>query len=945
MSRSTRSCPSAPAPACRTRRTRRTDRWTALGVAAALALAQLAGCAPDTPQDLVASAQAYLDKRDPRAAIVQLKAALQQDPNSGLARYLLGRALLDSGDPGSAIVELGKAQDLRHADRDVVPALARALLLSGQYRRVTTDYASVQLADKAAMADLQATLAAAWGAQGDRERTEQAVAAALALVPEHGPARVLQARMLAGARRYGEALALVQQVLAREDTLHDAWHLLGELLWYVQKDEKGATEAFRRALALEKAYVPAHSALISLAIARRDVDAMKAQLGQLREVLPKHPQTRFVEAQIAFVQRDYARAREITQALLRVAPDHAGTLQMAGAIEFQNGSLLLAETHLNKALQQAPQLPVARRLLGQTYLRLGQPQRTLAVLEPMISGEGADAEAISVAADAFLQLAQPGRAEALFLRAAELAPGDARVRTALALTHLARGDADTAFSELEAVAARDKGSFADMALISARLKRGEYAQALAAVDAMSKKQPDTALVAMLRGRIHQARGDGKAARAELERALAIDPMYFPAAASLAQLDVAAKRPEDSIPRFEAMVRTDPRHVNARLAIADLRLRAGAPREQVAALLAEAIKLAPAEAAPRLALVDLHLRAKDFKAALAVAQDASAALPSNLDVMDALGRAQFESGDLQQALNTFRRLAGASPNTAQTHLRLADLHLALRDPRAAEASFRRALEAQPDSQPAQRGLVNLALADKRPRDALAVARTMQQQRPHAAAGWLFEADIQQRLKNPTAAIAAYRNGLRQRPHPELAARLHAALLAAGQRAEADRLAAEWDRDRPGDPTMDQHLAGVAITRGDFAQAEQRLARVVERQPDNALALNNLAWLMVRQGRSGAVPLAERANELLPGRPPLMDTLAGALAAEKQWQRALALQKEVVERAPEDFYLRLNLARIAIQAGDKELARSELEKIARHGGRSGLQADAAQLLKTL
>ncbi len=939
---STRSCPSAPATACRTRPA---GRWAALGVAAALVLAQLAGCAPDTPQDLVASAQSYLDKRDPRAAIVQLKAALQQDPNSGLARYLLGRALLDSGDPGSAIVELGKAQDLRHADRDVVPALARALLLSGQYKRVTTDYASVQLADQAAMADLQATLAAAWGAQGDRERTERAVAAALALVPEHGPARVLQARMLAGARRYGEALALVEQVLAREDTLHDAWHLKGELLWHVQKDEQGAAAAFRRTLALEKAYVPAHSALISMAIARRDVDAMKAQLEQLREVLPKHPQTRFVEAQIAFVQRDYARAREVTQALLRVAPDHAGTLQMAGAIEFQNGSLLLAETHLNKALQQAPQLPVARRLLGQTYLRLGQPQRTLAVLEPMISGEGADAEAISVAADAFLQLAEPGRAEALFLRAAELAPNDARVRTALALTHLARGDAGTAFSELEAVAARDKGSFADMALISARLRRGEYAQALAAVDAMSKKQPDTALVAMLRGRIHQVRGDGKAARAELERALAIDPMYFPAAASLAQLDVAAKRPEDSIPRFEVMVRTDPRHVNARLAIADLRLRAGAPREQVVALLAEAIKLTPAEAAPRLALADLHLRAKDYKAALTVAQDASAALPSNLEVLDMLGRAQFESGDLQQALNTFRRLAGASPNTAQTHLRLADVHLALRDPRAAEASFRRALEAQPDSQPAQRGLVDLALADKRPRDALAVARTMQQQRPHAAAGWLFEADIQQRLKNPAAAIAAYRNGLRQRPHPELAARLHAALLAAGQRAEADRLAAEWDRDRPGDPTMDQHLASIAITRGDFAQAEQRLARVVERQPDNALALNNLAWLMVRQGRSGAVPLAERANELLPGRPPLMDTLAGALAAEKQWPRALALQKEVVERAPEDFYLRLNLARIAIQAGDKELARSELEKIARHGGRSGLQADAAQLLKTL
>ncbi len=71
-----------------------THRLAAAALAAALALAG-AGCSKlQSDDDIVASAQAYLDQNDVNAATIQLKALLQRSPDSGPGRLLLGRALL-----------------------------------------------------------------------------------------------------------------------------------------------------------------------------------------------------------------------------------------------------------------------------------------------------------------------------------------------------------------------------------------------------------------------------------------------------------------------------------------------------------------------------------------------------------------------------------------------------------------------------------------------------------------------------------------------------------------------------------------------------------------------------------------------------------------------------------------------------------------------------------
>jgi Flp pilus assembly protein TadD len=122
-------------------------------------------------------------------------------------------------------------------------------------------------------------------------------------------------------------------------------------------------------------------------------------------------------------------------------------------------------------------------------------------------------------------------------------------------------------------------------------------------------------------------------------------------------------------------------------------------------------------------------------------------------------------------------------------------------------------------------------------------------------------------------------------------------------------------------------------------------VLQVQPRNALAMNNVAWLLAKQGKSGAVAMAESANALMPERPQLLDTLATALAAEQQVAKAIETQKRALALSPQDPALKLNLARHYLQNGEKPRARAELEDLARLGERFGGQAEVSALLKTL
>ena len=912
----------------------------------AAAAAGLTGCDGGSPAASIAAAQQALAKGDANAAIIRAKTALQDAPKSAEARFVLGQALLASGDAAAAEIELRKAQELGLAAARVVPELARALVARGELQGLIDQFGQTALPDPAALADLKLTLARAHAALRQREPARSAAQSALQAVPGHGPTLVFLARLQAADGDLDGALAALDAQLARTPQDAEAWQLKGDLLAAGQGDADGALAAYRESIRLEPRRLPAHAAAMTVLLERGDLPGAQPQFAGMQKALPGQPQTRYFEGMLALLAGSLPKAAEVAEQLLRQSPSNPLVLELAGAVEFARRAWPLAEAHLARAVQLAPGREPARRLLALTYLERAQPDKALAALQPLVERPRPMAGDLKLKAQAHLLAGQFAEAAAAIAMASKIDPGDARSRTALAISKVLGGDASAGLADLQSLAAARDDAVADLPLIATLVRKKDYAGALRAVDALEKKQPGQPLAHDLRGRVLAAKGDWAGAAKAFERALQLQPAYFPAAAALAQLALDARRPDEAQARLDAVVKADPTNAQALLASARLKARRGAPRDEVAAVFADAIRRAPTEPALRLALVDFHLRRNDPPAALNAAQQAVAALPEQPALLDALARAEAAAGDTNQAVATLNKLARLAPASPAPWLRLGEVQLAARNAPAASQALRRALELEPGYLPAQRLLVDAYVIERKPDEALAVAREVQKQRPTEAAGFQLEGGVHASQKRWAPALAAFRAGLKAAPDStDLAIRVVQALGADQQPAEAERFAKAWMQSHPGDAAFLLRLGDLAAARQDLAAAEARYREVLRLQPDHAVALNNVAWLMATGKRPGAVAMAEKAVALMPDSPAALDTLALALATEGQPAKAAEVMRRALVFDERNAPRRLRLARYLIAAGDKSAAKTELKALAALGERFAQQPQVAEMLKAL
>ena len=904
----------------------------------------LAACADDSEQGLLASAKAYLDKHDAKAAVIQLKNAVEKNPKSGEVRALLGRALLESGDTVGAELELQRADALDYHSPSMLPWRAKALMAQAKYAKVVRDFEGLEIADPGLAAEIQTLVANAYLAQGMTDDAVAAVDKALIASRQYAAAIVLKSRLTAAKGDVDGALKRLDDLLATAPSDADAWQLKADLLFKLKAADAAAVEAYRKVLAIDNSRTEAHMNLASLHLARHDLVAAGQQVEELKRLGPKRPSTQFFEAKLAAANGDYKHAHDVLQPVLQALPNNVMVMHLAGGIDYELGSLASAESLLGRALKLSPASAPVRRLLAQTYLKSHKPSEALAVLAPLLEPDVApDPDVLSYAAQAHLQAGDLHAAKTLHQHAAKLKPHDKGLSAAVIFARFDEGNPRLALAELRTLAADDKDVTVDMGLIVALIERREFEQALAAIDKLEAKQPDGVTAPMLRGRIHLLRADMAAARSSFMQAFQRDPKHVPAVAALAALDMRDGHPETAQSRFEALLKLDPKNIKARLGYTELQIRRGMPKADIERSFDDAVAAAASDSATRLAQIDYLWATKDVPRALAAAQSAAAALPENIEVLDRLGHLHLASGDREQALNDFRKIVSLAPSSAAGYLGLADVHIAGKNFDAARAETQHAIEHDPDSTRAYQHAVAIGMSKARVRDSLAAARELQTRRPDEAMGFIAEGGIEASQQHWDAAVAAYRKALTKSGGDQAAAGLHEALISAKQTAEATRFADGWTKEHPGDLVFLLQIADATMRRGDFAAAQVRFQAVVHQMPDNAVALNNLAWLLMQQKKPGALQYAERAVKAAPDQVDALDTLALAQAAEKQYAEAIKTQRRAVAKALETPGLRLTLAKIYLLAGDKAQGITELDALSKLGTQYVGHDEVQRLLK--
>lgn len=907
----------------------------------AVLAASIAACSGKTAQDYLEAAKADLAKNDRPAAIIQLKNALQEQPSMAEARLLLGKALLASGDPRAAEIELAKARELGVAAETVVPDLARALLAQGEPDKLLNTYGSTKLNTPASASDLQTSIAVAYSAISKQDKAIEQLNAAIATDPANMKAQILRVRLIAAGGDVGRARTEFEAIETKWPQASEMFQLKGDLLSGERKfDDAGV--AYRRAAELDHNNVAAQAGVLSVLLVNKDAPGAKKQLEVLRGAKASAYQIQYFTTLIALEQNDLDAARDSAQALLKLAPADSRALHLAGVTDFKRGALLEAESDLSKAIQAAPDLANARILLAQTNLRLGNPARALSVLQTLLDDRSTNADAMSSAAEAYLQQGELKRAEELFARASKIQPTDPRNRSALAMAQIDRGRVAEGMAALRSLAESDPSPVGDLALVMAFMQRQEWDQALKAVDALQAKQPGKVTAPDLRGRIEMARGNADKARAAFEDALRADPAYFPAVARLADLDLAAHQPDAAVKRIQKVLERQPKNVQANMALINVRAQAGASRDELIAALDKLIKLMPAELQPRLALVELQIKAQNVKAALTTAQDATVIAPNSPEAWRFLAQAQAVAGEGNQAINSFNKLIALQPSAPDPYLQLAQFYSVRGDNANAISTIRRAIDAKPDYLPSRQALALAELQAGHAAQAHQIANEITTKYPSRGAGHLLNGDIYANQKQWAAAADAYRNALRVEPRPEIAIKLHQLLVVqAGKAGDPKEFASQWITRYPKDTAFAYHLGDAALLQGSYPQALQSYQDVLKAQPDNAAAMNNIAWILWKTGKPGALDYAERANRLVPDQPAFMDTLVAALEQSGQIQKAVETQKRVLDLNPDQPAQRLHLARLYIDAGQKSAARDELNRLATLGDRFSDQAEVKRL----
>lgn len=927
-------------------RNKRPISYAGLSVALAVSLG-LAGCGEKSAQEQVEAGKARMQKKEYKAAVIDLKNALQKDNSLVEARFLLGKALFESGDAQGAWVELTKARDAGYKSDDLVPLMAANLLLLGQVDKFLSEYADVELSSPVKQAELKAALSLAYGAKGKYVQAQAAADAALKADPKNVVAQLAVARLLlVGGNREG-ALAQIDRTIKEHPESSQAWAARADMLLMTGGDTSEALAAYREAVNRQADNVEAHAGIIGLLWRQKDFAAVEKQLAQLNKVQPNSLNYQYYTALLALERRDLKTAREGSQQLLKLAPDSARFLHLAGMVEYERGGYLQAIAHLTKATAD-PQSPLsARVLLARAQLRAGNPRKALAAVQPLLDQAGGKlpVEVYAVAADAYVQLGDSDAARKMSKLAVTANPQDVRGRVALAMGDLQDGKVDQGLSSLKNIADSAPGIEAEVVLFVAHMRANRLDEAQRVIDGMEKKLPNKPVPPYLRGQLEERRQHPEKARELYESALRLSATYQPAIAALAELDMQAGKPALAVQRYEKLVAATPESSEALMALVVARGRAGAPLADIQSQLEAAVKSFPDAEAPRVALARVLLERKDSKAALAVATEGATRFPGFAAFQDLIGLAELAAGNINQASQAFAKYASMRPNAVEPMMRMADVQLARKDFAAVISQLRKVLVMQPDYLPAHAALVGVLRRSGKLDEALAQSKTLQTLLPQDPTGWTYEGEIHAMKRNLPAAVAALRTSMAKRPVGSTAVKLHRALLDAGQTAEADKLEAEWLAKQPDDPVFNFHLGDVAIARQQWDRGEAAYRKVLVARPNDPVVLNNLAWLLHRAGKPGALEAAERAIAIEGNSPPLLDTAAEIQAGAGRLDKAIELQRRAVTLDPSNGKHRLHYAQYLIKNGQKVAAKAELVKLSELGKTFAEQDEVQKLLSTL
>lgn len=893
-------------------------------------------------EEYVEDARKYLNKGDINAAVIQLKNALQKDPNNVTARKLLGEIYLKVGNGPAAAKELDAAIRRGAKDKETQILLGRAYLLQNRFedvlKAVPDDVSDPNIRVSVLLARARAHL-------GLRQfdDSEKAFMEAEKLKPGGVEAKEGLARVLISKGRLKEAEAKADAAIELKGDAAEALVLKGELR-RLNKDLEGAVAAFDKALASKKVNVPARLGRAAALIDLNKDEQAQADLLAVFQQSPRNLLASYLSALSLSKKKDFKGAQEALQQGGPALDGHMPSVFLRGAVYYVLNQLEQATVDLTRYVAAVPNNPRARKLLGAALVRKNDPGKAIEVLQPLVGTKAEDAQVMSLLGSAYMRTGNFSKGAELFEKAAAAAPKVSSIRTQLALSRLAQGASDQAVGDLEAAINLDPDARqASILLALVHLRKREFEPALKAAMGLQKSMPENPLADNLIGAAQLGLGKLDEAKKTFEGALAKKSDFQPARMNLAQIALRNNDDKGAIALYEEIVKQDPKHVGAMMALADLALK-GKRTADAVEWFRKASDADPKSMAPRIRLIRHYGSVREYDKALSVARDLKNKSPGNPQALEIMGKTEIAAGKRLEAATTFRELTDVAPKSAHAQHLLGSLLAVTDDPTGAREAFRKALAIDARFMPALQSLVELESRQGNVDAALQITSQIDKQAPKSSLGMMLAGDVHMRAKQYDKAVEQYNAAMKRENVGTLAIRRYNAIQAGGSTDKALASLQKWV-DEKDEPAVRHVLASSYISSNKYGDAIRESEKLLAKDPNNAVLLNNLAWLYSKQKDSRAVEYGEKALKVAPKSPAIMDTLGWILYEKGENDRALKLLEQAHKSAPQQGDIAYHYAVTLNKSGKANEARRVLERILSLSDKFSEAGAARKLLATL
>ena len=900
--------------------------------------------------DYIDDAQNYIDNNQYAEATIQLKNALQENPDDIQARMMLGELYLKLSDPISARKELERAQKLAGDDdalklRLILP-LARAYVGSGDFEQVISwgeqhkdKISGVQLADLLAVHGR-----AYFGLRQFADAKEAYVLSNQTM--ENTDAMLGLAQLLAVEDDYDGAANQIKAILEQQPEHIDSLILAGRLA-LKQEDLPGAISYFSRVIDQQPKHIQARLMRAEtylrsrqLDLAEQDVEKITGyQGGELPAVL-------FIKARLQLERKDYEQVILLAEKTIRAAPGHLPSFYLAGAGHYALKNYEQAQFYLRKYHSANSINHQANRLLAATYAKLGDQDAIIDMLEAAAEqGVVQDGKLLYLLGSAYFQTGNLEKGNEILAQAVALEPDLPELKARAAIGKMAAGDLDAAIADLQTALVEDEDNqLTRSMLVLAYLRAKQVGQALAVANQGVDKFPQQAPYYHLKAVALQQNNEPQAAKVALELAVEKNPEYTPSLFSLAQLAAVAGELDKATVFLDRVLSVAPENLRALLAKAEILARQQ-DEQGALALLDQAVITNPAASAPVTLKINYLLKKQEQEKALTVARQFELANPKSLQAQSLLARTLTQVKRYPEAQRVLEQIVEQADRDVAHRMLLVDVLVKQQDFNTALNVVDQVLAIRRDIIQARIARVQILVAQQQYEAALAEANGIQGNEQTVAMANQLKGDIYRYQGKQKEAVTYYEQAFSVLKNPGLMVRLSEIYLSSDQTDSAKTTIQKYLDWKPNDVLARMRLADIYQRQGQVEKAVSEYEAILDVQGGYVPALNNLAWIYNERQDKRALGLAEKVSQLVPDNPEVMDTYGWVLLTHKQYKKALGVIQRAASMAPTNGDIRYHLA-VALHKNDNnDQARKELRRLLQSDQKFTEMANARALLKQL